>query len=365
MSVDNRLPTNQSQLDIVDKLDEIKDAIVQGGGGGSSTFAGLSDVSINTQTLANGQVPKWNSTTSKWENGNAGGGSGGHTILDDDGTALAQQDDLQFVGVYSTDNSTDGVTEVNIYREMTRAEYDLLSDDEKKGFINITDEPSMASIIDGVFIDENNIIESITINDGSIAHSTYSYTATQDCIVDIFANGASGGNVTGSIGNVEVYRIAWTNGFCKAEIPLKKGQTLSFSNLQTYAYLAIIGIQQGSQVVKYNYSTEEQIVGTWIDGKTLYQKTYEFEDTYTGSIELTSMFSGVDTVFIEKAFCINASGAVLPLPYAYPTASQNPASTNDIALFIQSNKTGCGVRIGASQTLSKIIIVANYTKVSS
>ena len=37
----------------------------------SSTFEGLTDVDINDQTLANGQVPKYNSTTQKWENGDA------------------------------------------------------------------------------------------------------------------------------------------------------------------------------------------------------------------------------------------------------------------------------------------------------
>lgn len=110
------------------------------GGGGSSTFAGLSDVDIDDTTLANGQVPKWNSTTEKWENGNAGGGSGGHTILDDSGTSLAQEDDLQFKGTYSEDDSTNGKTVVNITREMTQAQYDLLSANEKKGIIRITDD---------------------------------------------------------------------------------------------------------------------------------------------------------------------------------------------------------------------------------
>jgi hypothetical protein len=48
----------------------------EGGGGGSSTFAGLEDVSFNN--IQNGQVAKYNSTTQKWENANESGG-GGHT----------------------------------------------------------------------------------------------------------------------------------------------------------------------------------------------------------------------------------------------------------------------------------------------
>lgn len=67
------------------------------------------------------------------------GGSGGHTILNDGGSALSQEDNLQFVGVYSEDDSVSEKTVVNIVREMTQAQYDLLSADEKKGIIRITD----------------------------------------------------------------------------------------------------------------------------------------------------------------------------------------------------------------------------------
>ena len=42
------------------------------GGGGSSTFAGLSDVSLSN--IADGQVPKYNATTQKWENANESSG---------------------------------------------------------------------------------------------------------------------------------------------------------------------------------------------------------------------------------------------------------------------------------------------------
>lgn len=45
-------------------------------GGGSSTFADLEDVDLTNPQ--NGQVPKYNATTGKWENANESGGSG-HT----------------------------------------------------------------------------------------------------------------------------------------------------------------------------------------------------------------------------------------------------------------------------------------------
>ena len=85
---------------------------------------------------------KWTSCLVTDEMGQGGGGSGGHTILNDSGTALTQRDDLQFVGVYSEDDGTNSKTKVNIVREMTKAQFDLLSSAEKKGVIVTTDEPT-------------------------------------------------------------------------------------------------------------------------------------------------------------------------------------------------------------------------------
>lgn len=48
-------------------------ATPSGGGGGSSTLAGLDDVALSNPS--NGQVLKYNSTSSKWENANESGGS--------------------------------------------------------------------------------------------------------------------------------------------------------------------------------------------------------------------------------------------------------------------------------------------------
>ena len=86
-----------------------------------------------------------------------GGGSGGHTILDDGGTALAQEDNLQFVGVYSEDDSTNEITKVNIVREMTQAQYALLSADEKKGIIRLTDDNYVCEASDVAYDKANNI----------------------------------------------------------------------------------------------------------------------------------------------------------------------------------------------------------------
>ena len=109
------------------------------GGGGSSTFAGLNDV--NVQGVQNGDIARYNSTTQKWTDSSdltdleltvsqlqasVLAITDGHTILDSNGTAMAQEDDLQFASGYVEDDSGNGKT---VYIEMIRisqANYDTL-----------------------------------------------------------------------------------------------------------------------------------------------------------------------------------------------------------------------------------------------
>ena len=109
------------------------------GGGGSSTFAGLNDVDV--AGVADKDIARYNSTTQKWEkssdltdlelavsqiSASTLGITNGHTILDSNGTAMAQEDDLQFASGYVEDDSGNGKT---VYIEMIRisqANYDTL-----------------------------------------------------------------------------------------------------------------------------------------------------------------------------------------------------------------------------------------------
>lgn len=67
--------------------------------------------------------------------------SSGHTIEDNDGAEMPQEDNLQFVGVYTEDDPTNDRTKVNIVRPMTKEQYEALTPAQKKGFIRTTDEP--------------------------------------------------------------------------------------------------------------------------------------------------------------------------------------------------------------------------------
>ena len=100
------------------------------GGGGSSTFAGLNDVDV--AGVADKDIARYNSTTQKWEkssdltdlelavsqiSASTLGITDGHTILDSNGTAMAQEDGLQFASGCVEDDPVNGKT---VYIEMIR-----------------------------------------------------------------------------------------------------------------------------------------------------------------------------------------------------------------------------------------------------
>ena len=83
----------------------------------------------------------------------------------------------------------------------------------------------------------------------------------------------------------------------------------------------------GSSSSEENYSTEEQRIGNWIDGKPLYQKTitgYNVGSTSTNGIganvEIPASDLNVDSV-VDLSAIIKASNGMLPLPAFWGTGS--------------------------------------------
>ena len=127
----------------------------------------------------------------------------------------------------------------------------------------------------GMFIDTDNVIVSETTYNGS-----FSYTAIQDCavVVNFCGNGSASGWIV--LDGVAIGRLYTTSGsgISGDTYFVKKGQTISATSQAisgvdlTYT---VYGLQSGSiSNVQHNYSTSEQLVGTWIDGKPLYEKTF-------------------------------------------------------------------------------------------
>lgn len=77
-----------------------------------------------------------------------------------------------------------------------------------------------------------------------------------------------------------------------------------------------------------NYSTDEQVVGTWINGKPIYQKTIDFGYLPNNTVKTVAHnISNLDWVVDAKGIAYNGSGGYRSIPILYNTtyASYNTA----------------------------------------
>lgn len=140
-----------SELTTASQINDTDLTILSQGSSGS----GFASVKATILAIANKIVSGINFTSAlKTENKTitgainevAQGGGGGHTIVDNSGTSLAQEPKLKLNGMYVHDDSANQTTVGEYYREMTTAQYNQLSATEKQGAIRLTDNPYVCNI---------------------------------------------------------------------------------------------------------------------------------------------------------------------------------------------------------------------------
>lgn len=269
--------------------------------------------------------------------GIGGGGSGGHTIVNENGTDMPAEGKLQFTGgVTVTDDSVNGKTVVDI----------------SGGGGNVY----------GAFIDTNRLLVSETTFRGSM-----SYTAIEDCFVVFYIVPTLNDTTRIKIDGKDV--SDWWRGTLitdTALIPVKKGQILSVTNANTSydsSYI-VYGITQGTNGIftPIIYSDNERVVGVWRDNKPLYQKT-----THIGAISAnaSSAFSVgvganvVDTMVSYNVIAYVSSGAWVNLPQPLPSNISSYASYVDN--YNKANDT-INIITGADRDFSDAFVTVQYTK---
>ena len=112
------------------------------------------------------------------------------------------------------------------------------------------------------------------------------------------------------------------------------------------------------------YSINEQIVGTWIDNKPLYETTTEITNptlTNTGNEYYTNIsfstcnITNPDTIFIEKAYEVRSNGTIAMLNYA------DLFNANYGFLFPRTQSSDF-YYASRQSSIDKIVIIARYTK---
>ena len=87
-----------------------------------------------------------------------------------------------------------------------------------------------------------------------------------------------------------------------------------FLKIIDYLYL-FVGATNNSETLE-NYSTDEQVVGTWIDGKTIYRKVVNFTMADSLNHWNNAVYMPCDTMISIKGYTIVNNGEWYPLPNA-------------------------------------------------
>ena len=124
------------------------------------------------------------------------------------------------------------------------------------------------------------------------------------------------------------------------------------------------GKAAGAQAVKamfgelndnFTYSTDEQAIGTWIDGKPLYRVVFPFGALPNNTRKtVNSPVSNIDKVISLDGFISTVDGAYYPLPYV------NTGSAGSIGFWYQNNAVTA--EAGANRSNCDAVVIMKYTK---
>lgn len=330
---------------------------VEGGSGGASSFSELEDVSFSN--LENGQVPKYNSDTQKWENADESGGT--VTDVQVNGTSVVNQQ---------------GEAEITSYKEVTMSEYNALPQSkETDGVLYcIKDAGGADAFPPLIFSDEEREIgvwrdgkplyqKTYIFNSLSVASNTWVDTGISigdiDAFIDAFVIDTNTshkqrfaclgvGTVGGGSGNIGIYCNFNNSPRTMSSLTIRYTKTTDTAGSGTWT-------TQGEYAHHYNAS--EKVIGAWIDGKPLYEKVFQgtltnpSTNTLIDLVDITSL--NVDTV-------CNISGTA----HAY-SSSFNRWLSMGINLTYQynvSSKYICLVQSYSSQCTFDYKVILQYTK---
>lgn len=187
-----------------------------------------------------------------------GAGGGGHVIVDENGNDMPQEAKLQFTGNVSvTDDNGNGVTIV-----------DILGGGGGGGVSNFTETVlATASSFSDMTVDFSTAYDAFIFYTNDVTYQkSENYFFTRSEITDAINN-----NLV-----ISMYPYG-ASGYCQYRIT-RSGLTRVGNSAGFFIY-KIIGLNFGS--TPHIYSTTEQVIGTWIDGKPLYEITADFGSEIT------------------------------------------------------------------------------------
>lgn len=126
--------------------------------------------------------------------------------------------------------------------------------------------------------------------------------------------------------------------------------------------------KKSSVIEKDKYSAEETVVGTWIDNRPIYRRSYHIDGPITINSQYTNLPvtedpDDLDQIINCKGFCKSTDSN--NISYGYPATGIDNNSLNTILVFYdyQQKKLGFTNRV-SSLTMSDINIIVEYIKKS-
>ena len=270
-----------------------------------------------------------------------GGGSGGHTIIDKDGNALAQESGLQFTGnVNVSDDSVNGRTVVDILG----------------GGGNVY----------GFAIDESRKLFEGTITNFT---QTLEYTATEDAVALIDYSGSNSINQWFLINGVIIPFQILSSGRESFTVPIRKGDKISArhtsDNEGCFFHLVCYGIKQGTNGIyaPVIYSDNERVIGVWRDNKPLYQKTFLFHSTDSqGNYVFQDVSSlNIDSCVEIKGTCDRNVAGLGAIIYDMNSFESNQYQTY-LGYSAFNGKIQYTIKLPVGETTTWQVITIRYTK---
>ena len=136
----------------------------------------------------------------------------------------------------------------------------------------------------------------------------YTYTPSENGVIMVDDYGGAGALTISSANFNTIHLMSasdrWTTSWCFVEksVEYTLSRVSSSSGWQSQAWAKFIPLKQSSSgrgSSEINYSTEEQKIGTWIDGKPLYQKTLFFNNVeITMNNNTSEAVHGIDDIEI-------------------------------------------------------------------
>lgn len=104
-----------------------------------------------------------------------------------------------------------------------------------------------------------------------------------------------------------------------------------------------------------SYTEEEQVVGSWKDGKKIYRRVVEFEKTQSGTQDTGVIINDLDTIITTYGVVIqNETKSQVPVPYH--------TSTSDYAIFYFTTDGILRCNANGYSANAKYNLVIEYTK---